>query len=182
MREWKYRMSTSRWPFGREISAARTNRSCRTYEQRLEKKLVPTCMLEWMWAALQNGNGSRWVRYVRSEFTGVRHVVAEPRRSWRGVHSCAVYGGLAFSPTRRLLQPPSEHRRHLVITDSFFSFSFSRLESSMNGCALIINVPWSPSLFSAKNWIRDEQFVPIIKQLYQHACAAAASNLTALGM
>lgn len=28
-----------------------------------------------MQVALQNGNGSRWARYVRPEFTGVRHVV-----------------------------------------------------------------------------------------------------------
>lgn len=48
--------------------------------------------------------------------------LVETRQSWRGVHSCAVYGGLVFSPTRRLLQPPLEYRRHLVITDSFFSF------------------------------------------------------------
>jgi len=30
---------------------------------------------------------------VRLEFTGVRHVV-EMTWSWRGVHSCAIYGGL----------------------------------------------------------------------------------------
>lgn len=67
-------------------------------------------------------------RWAEAELAGGSQL-----RSLRGV-------SILSHPTR-LLQPPSEHRRHLVITDSFFSFSFSRLESSMNGCALIINVP-----------------------------------------
>lgn len=58
--------------------------------------------------------------------------LVETRRSWRGVHSCAVYGGLVFSPTRRLLQPPLEYRRHLVITDSFFSFFLFQPEFFMS--------------------------------------------------
>lgn len=50
------------------------------------KKLMPTCVLGWIRAALQNGNGSRWARYVRLELTGVRHIVVEswPREELAG--------------------------------------------------------------------------------------------------
>lgn len=91
------------------------------------KKNWCSWMLEWMWAALQNGNASRWVRYVHSEFTGVRHVV-EMKRSWREVHSCAVYGG--FAPTRRLLQNaapigvPEEPRYHWLFSFFLFQLEF----------------------------------------------------------
>lgn len=90
-----------------------------------KKKLMPTCMPGWMQAALKNGNEFP----AGLDMCAWNSLVFDMSSSkswlcWWGVHSCAVYRGLVFSPTRRLLQPPLKHRRHLVIIDSFFSLYF----------------------------------------------------------
>lgn len=82
---------------------------------RVEKKLAPTCVAVWIRAAFQNGNESHWARCISNSHSSTYRRV---EHGWRGVHSCAVYGGLLPLASWRF----NSRLEHLVITDSSFSF------------------------------------------------------------
>lgn len=87
--------------------------ACKGRIEKKKKKLVPTCVAVWIRAAFQNGNESRWARCISNSRSSTYRRVEQ---GWRGVHSCAVYGGLLpLAPWRF-----NSRLEHLVITDPSF--------------------------------------------------------------